>query len=78
MSSQHEFLFNREEIESQINALYELDAATMDARAEDEDPRVYDGRHSSFAFTSSVLQIRYGKQVLSKLERRPGASLGRT
>jgi hypothetical protein len=42
VSSKHGFLLNCEEIERQINALYELDAGVMEALAEDKDPSVYD------------------------------------
>lgn len=40
MSNKHGFLFSLEEIEHQINALYELDSAVMEALAEDKDPSV--------------------------------------
>lgn len=50
MSSKHGFLFNREEIERQINALYELDDAVMDAIAEDEDTSVYDEKAQQLRF----------------------------
>jgi hypothetical protein len=44
VSTKHKFLFNLEEIEHQINALYELDDALMDALAEGEDRSVYDSK----------------------------------
>jgi hypothetical protein len=48
--SKHGFLFSREEIEQQINALYNLDNAVMYALAEDEDPSVYDQQAQKLRF----------------------------
>jgi hypothetical protein len=50
VSSKHGFLFSHEEIEQQINALYELDDAVMEALAEDEDPSVYDEKAQQLRF----------------------------
>jgi hypothetical protein len=50
VSSKHGFLFDCEEIEQQINALYELDNAVMDAIAEDEDLSVFDEQAQKLRF----------------------------
>jgi hypothetical protein len=44
VNTKHGFLFDREEIAQQIDALYELENAVMHALAEDEgeDPSTYD------------------------------------
>jgi hypothetical protein len=50
VSSKHGFQFSYEEIEHQINALYELDEAVMEALAEDKDPSAYDEKAHQIRF----------------------------
>ena len=57
MSNKHGFLFSLEEIEHQINALYELDSAVMEALAEDKDPSVYDEKAQQLRFYFECLAV---------------------
>jgi hypothetical protein len=50
VSSKHGFLFTCDEIEQQINALYELDELVIEALAEDEDPSEYDEKARQLRF----------------------------